>query len=140
MNLNIFFSLKETIKEKEESIKEKDQKLTEAQKLKRNAVEISQKAVKRIRKEAVDDYTKNMVHNVVKKEFECSGCKNLLRPGQTTIKKCKTCSKIFCGLCGLHLCSNGRQQNPDMSLPLKIDLTFLPYFCKNNKFGCEEIL
>ena len=30
MNLNIFFSLKETIKEKEESIKEKEQKLTEA--------------------------------------------------------------------------------------------------------------
>ena len=50
-----FFSLKETIKEKEESLKEKDQKLTEAQKLE-SGVKTCQKAVERIRKEAVDDY------------------------------------------------------------------------------------
>ena len=27
-----------------------------------------------------------------------------------------------------------------MSLPLTIDLNFLPFFCKNNKFGCQEML
>ena len=135
----IFFSLKESIKKKDENIKEKDQKLTEAKKLE-GGVEISQKAVERIRKDAVDDYTKDMLRNVVKKEFECSGCKNLPRPYQITMKKCKTCSKIFCDFCGSHQCSDGGQRNPDMTVPLKIDLDFLPYFCKNNKFGCQEIL
>ena len=80
---------------------------------------------------------------MVKKEFECSGCKDLPRPGQATIKKCKTCSKIFCGTCGIrsHQCSDGKHCIPQYeSVPLKIDLKFLPYFCKNSKFGCEEIL
>ena len=135
----IFFRLKESVKKKEENIKEKDQKLTEAKQLE-GGVEISQKKVARIRKDAVDDYTKDMLRNVVKKEFECSGCKNLPRPDQITINKCKTCSKIFCRFCGSHQCSDGGQRNPDMTVPLKIDLDFLPYFCKNNKFGCQEIL
>ena len=83
-----------------------------------------------------------MIRTTVKKEFECSGCKKLPRPGQTTVKKCTTCSKIFCITCGIgsHLCSDGIQRNPDGSVPLKIDVEFLPYFCKNSKFGCEEIL
>ena len=82
-----------------------------------------------------------MIRTTVKKEFECSACKKLPRPGQTIVKKCSTCSKIFCGTCGIrsHLCS-GTQRNPDQSVPLKIDVEFLPYFCKNSKFGCEEIL
>ena len=103
-------------------------------------VKISQKAFEKLRKNAVDDSHKDMLRNVVKKEFECSGCKNLPRPGQTTIKKCKPCSKIFCGICGSHQCSDGSQRNPEMSIPLTINLEFLPFFCKNNKFGCQEIL
>ena len=103
-------------------------------------VEISQEAFERIRKDAVNDYTKNMACNVVKKDFQCSGCKNMPRPGQTVFKKCKSCTKIFCGICGSHKCSDGSQRDPDMDVPLKIDLDFLPYFCKNNKFGCQEIL
>ena len=78
-------------------------------------VEISKEALERIRKDAVNDFKKDMVRNVVKKEFECSGCKSLPRPGQITgIKRCLSCFKRFCGLCGLHLCSDGRQRNPDM--------------------------
>ena len=103
-------------------------------------IEISQEAFEKVRKKVINDYTKDMARNLVKKEFQCYGCKNLPRPGQTTIKQCKPCSKIFCGICGSHKCSDGYQRNPEISLPLKINLDFLPYFCKNNKFGCEEIL
>ena len=103
-------------------------------------VEISQEAFEKIRKDAVKDYTKDILHNVVKKEFECSCCKNLPRPDQTIIKKCKTCSKLLCGFCQYHPCSDGRKRIPDITVPLKIDLDFLPFFCKNNKFGCQEIL
>ena len=98
-------------------------------------IEISQEAFEKVRKEVIKD----MARNLVKKEFQCYGCKNLPRPGQTTIKQCKPCSKIFCGNCGSHECSDGYQRNPEISLPLKINLDFLPYFCKNNKFGCEEM-
>ena len=105
-------------------------------------IEISEEALQKIRKDAVNDFKKEMIRTTIKKEFECFGCKNLPRPSQTTIKKCKICSKIFCGICeiGSHLCSDGTQRNPNESVPLKIDVEFLPYFCKNNKFGCEEIL
>ena len=105
-------------------------------------IEISEEALQKIRKDAVNDFKKEMIRTTIKKEFECFGCKNLPRPSQTTIKKCKTCSNIFCGICGIgsHLCSDGTQRNPNESVPLKIDVEFLPYFCKNNKFGCEEIL
>ena len=105
-------------------------------------IEISEEALQKIRKDAVNDFKKEMIRTTIKKEFECFGCKNLPRPSQTTIKKCQTCSKIFCGICGLgsHLCSDGTQRNPNESVPLKIDVDFLPYFCMNNKFGCEEIL
>ena len=81
-----------------------------------------------------------MIRATIEKEFKCSGCKNLPRPGQTSIKKCSTCSNVFCVTCGSHLCSDGRQRNSGGSVPLKIDVEFLPYFCQNNKFGCKEIL
>ena len=105
-------------------------------------IEISEEALQKIRKDAVNDFKKEMIRTTIKKEFECFGCKNLPRPNQKTIKKCKTCSKIFCGICeiGSHLCSDGTQRNPNESVPLKIDVDFLPYFCMNNKFGCEEVL
>ena len=106
-------------------------------------IEISEEALQKIRKDAVNDFKKEMIRTTIKKEFECFGCKNLPRPSQTTIKKCKTCSKIFCGICGLgsHLCSDGTHTTLfNEYVPLKIDVEFLPYFCKNNKFGCEEIL
>ena len=105
-------------------------------------IKVSEEALQKIRKDAVNDFKKEMIRTTIKKEFECFGCKNLPRPNQKTIKKCKTCSKIFCGICeiGSHLCSDGTQRNPNESVPLKIDVDFLPYFCMNNKFGCEEIL
>lgn len=81
-----------------------------------------------------------MIRTTIEKEFKCSGCKSLPRPGQTSIKKCSTCSNVFCVTCGPHLCSDGKQRKPDGSVLLKIDVEFLPYFCQNNKFGCKEIL
>ena len=121
--------------------KQKDKKTVKLE----GGVEISQKAFEKIRKEVIDDYTKDMVCNVVKRDFQCFDCKKMPRPGQITFKKCKPCSKIFCGNCGSHRshqCADGSQRYPEMSIQLKInlDLDFLPYFCKNNKFGCQELL
>ena len=98
-------------------------------------IEISEEALQKIRKDAVNDYKKEMTRTTIKKEFECFGCKNLPRPSQTTIKKCKTCSKIFCGICVIesHLCSDGRHRNSNESVPLKIDVGFLPRSCMRGR-------
>ena len=59
------------------------------------------------------------------------------------------CTKVFCDNCSSHRCpsyENGQGQiNADstveISLTINLDVAkYMSYFCKNNKFGCKEIL
>ena len=59
----------------------------------------------------------------------------LLRFGATEI------SVSYKNLTGCRCSADGLLHNPDLTVSLSIETdNFLPYFCKNNKFGCEEIL
>ena len=103
------------------------------------------KGEEKIREDAVEQYKKDMALTMVKKEYLCSGCKGSPRPGDTMVKKCGKCSNIFCGGCVSHSCRNGAKVNAKVSVPLTLTINldikkYMPYLCKNNKFGCEEIL
>ena len=43
--------------------------------------EISEKLLEKIRQEAIEEYKKDMARTTVKKEYQCSHCKILPRPG-----------------------------------------------------------
>ena len=45
--------------------------------------EISEKLLEKIRQEAIEEYKKDMARTTVKKEYQCSLCKILPRPGTT---------------------------------------------------------
>ena len=67
-----------------------------------------------------------------------------------SFKKCGTCLKIFCCTgkseinsdqnCGYHLCNGNHYCNPAMEVLMTFSIQHLPFICKNNKIGCEEIL
>ena len=44
--------------------------------------EISRKLQEKIRQEAIEEYKKDMAQTTVKKEYRCSHCKILPRPGK----------------------------------------------------------
>ena len=86
-----------------------------------------------------------MARSVVKKEYQCSGCKLLPRPGNKIMKKCTYCTKLFCDTCGnvTHSCPSQGQIKPNSTLQLTLPIylevdRYLSYFCQNGKFGCEE--
>ena len=72
------------------------------------------------------------------------------RPGMGSFKKCGTCLKIFCCTgkseinsdqnCGYHLCNGNSHRTPAMEVLMTFSIQHLPFICKNNKIGCEEIL
>jgi len=106
--------------------------------------QLSDDKVKRIAKEAIEENNLEMARSVVKKEYQCYVCKLLPRPGNKSMKKCTYCTKLFCDTCGSksHSCS-GTSRTPNSSLQLTLPIylevdRYLPYFCKNGKFGCEE--
>ena len=55
---------------------------------------------------------------------------------------------VFCDDCTVHQCPGlGRpgQRTAKISVPMELSIIlnidqYLSYFCKNNKFGCEEVL
>ena len=67
-----------------------------------------------------------------------------------SFKKCGTCLKIFCcngkseinsdQNCGYHLCNGNHYRNSAMEVLMTFSIQHLPFICKNNIFGCEEIL
>ena len=67
-----------------------------------------------------------------------------------SFKKCGTCLNIFCcngkseinsdQNCGYHLCNGNHYRNPAMDVLMTFSIQHLPFICKNNIFGCEEIL
>ena len=93
----------------------------------------------------IEEYKIGLAQNIVKKEYQCSSCKIFPRPGVKFVRKCTKCFKIFCNDCSCpHNQLSFSQQ--DSNLPVKVVLStsldvdkYLPYFCQNNKFGCEEI-
>jgi hypothetical protein len=48
--------------------------------------EISEKLLKKIREETIEEYKKDMARTKVKKEYQCSHCKILPRPGSFKIR------------------------------------------------------
>ena len=79
---------------------------------------------------------------LMKKEFQCSSCKMFPRHADTNGRQCSQCSKNFCENCSYHKCSDEGRRNSDVSVPFQVTLelkNYFPYFCKNNKFGCEEL-
>ena len=123
-------------------------------------VEISKEAFEKIGKDAIEEYKKEIGRSIMKKDYQCSTCKsfprqeNAMSKGKTvhtleTVTHCSICSNVFCLDCILHTCSDGLQKKSDMSRSLESaafctfewNLEFreyLPYFCENPKFGCEE--
>ena len=69
-------------------------------------------------KKIAEEHKMEMARNLVKKEYQCSGCKIFPRPGTKTVKKCSYCSKIFCTNCGIHPCPNngGKVVTPKTSI------------------------
>ena len=52
---------------------------------------------------------------------------------------------VFCDDCAVHQCPGFGQRTAKTSVPMELSITlnidqYLSYFCKNNKFGCEEVL
>ena len=123
-------------------------------------VEISKEAFEKIGKDAIEEYKKEIGRSIMRKDYQCSTCKSFPRPenamskGKTvqtleTVTHCSICSNVFCLDCIFHTCSDGLQKKSDMSRSLESaafctfewNLEFreyLPYFCENPKFGCEE--
>ena len=124
-------------------------------------VEISKEAFDKIDKDAIDEYKKEIGRSIMRKDFQCSTCKSFPRPenamskGKTvhtleTVTHCCICSNVFCLDCRFHTCSDGgTKKTSDMSRSLESaafstfewNLEFrkyLPYFCENAKFGCQE--
>ena len=72
------------------------------------------------------------------------------RPGKPFFKKCGSCNKLFCCIgkstinpiqnCGYHNCTGGQYRNPTIDVEMTFSILNLPFICKNNKYGCEEIL
>merc|ERR1712008_270132 len=112
--------------------------------------EVSEDLFTKIHGYAVAEFKKQLVEDVVKKEFQCSACKGWPRPGMGSFKKCGTCLKIFCCTgkseinpdqnCGYHLCNGNSHRTPAMEVLMTFSIQHLPFICKNNKIGCEEIL
>ena len=127
-------------------------------------VEISQEAFEKIGKDAIEEYKKEIGRSIMRKDYQCSTCKSFPRPenamseGESvhileTVTHCSICSNVFCLDCIFHTCSdggtNGLQKKSDMSRSLDSSAfstfewnlefgKYLPYFCENFKFGCQE--
>ena len=111
--------------------------------------EIGVEAFEKIGKDAIENYKIEMAQKVVKKEYECSVCKISPRPSTKNVRKCTYCTKVFCDSCSSHQCpryENGQRQiiadsTVEITLTINLDVAkYMSYFCKNNKFGCKEIL
>ena len=108
--------------------------------------EIGVEAFEKIGKDAIENYKIEMAQKVVKKEYECSVCKTSPRPGTKNVRKCTYCTKIFCGSCSYHQCPSFERQiiadsTVEISLTINLDVAkYMSYFCKNNKFGCKDVL
>ena len=123
-------------------------------------VEISKEAFEKIGKDAIEEYKKEIGRSIMRKDYQCSTCKSFPRPENAmsndktvhtleTVTHCSICSNVFCLDCIFHTCSDGLQKKSDMSRSLESaafstfewNLEFrkyLPYFCENAKFGCQE--
>ena len=93
----------------------------------------------------IEGYKIGLAKNIVKKDYQCSGCKIFPRPGVKFVRKCTKCLKIFCNDCS---CPHNHlifpQHGSDLLIKVVLSTSldtdkYLPYFCQNNKFGCEEI-
>ena len=113
--------------------------------------EISEETLEKIRKNAVLEFKKESALNAIKEKYRCKTCKTLPRQGNESVKKCKRCDKIFCNNCKRHQCVPTNRRDAGLKdgianlsvafkMEFEIQVPFLPLFCKNNKFGCEEIL
>ena len=52
---------------------------------------------------------------------------------------------VFCDECAVHQCPGYGERTAKTSVPIELSITlnvdqYLSYFCKNNKFGCEQVL
>jgi len=124
-------------------------------------VEISKEVFEKIGKDAIDEYKKEIGRSIMRKDYQCSTCKSFPRPENAmsedktvhileTVTHCSICSNVFCLDCRFHTCSDGgTKKTSDMSRSLESaafstfewNLEFrkyLPNFCENAKFGCQE--
>ena len=123
-------------------------------------VEISKEAFEKIGKDAIEEYKKEIGRSIMRKDYQCSTCKSFPRPENTmskgktvhtleTVTHCSICYNVFCLDCKDHTCSDGGEEEADVSRSLESaefstyewNLEFgkyLPYFCENFKFGCQE--
>ena len=109
-------------------------------------VTASENWFKKFEENVGEEVKMELARDTLKKEYQCSRCKILPRPGTKDVRKCTSyCLKIFCNACSLHQCpSTGGQYQANQSVPITLSLTldvgkYSSFFCKNYKFGCKEI-